>query len=109
VPLTEIEKYLSSEAGTSALFLTNFHFADSRISLRFEPNVDDPQISERVVRASFTSAVIESIDEDEVERDTWPLDIIGFDCYRQGDRWKFVLNCGGVEWCWNSEWPSLVT
>jgi hypothetical protein len=41
--------------------------------------------------------------EDDEERDTWPPDIIAFNCYGEGDRWKFVLNCGNVERSWNSE------
>ena len=32
-----------------------------------------------------------------------------FDCYGVGDRWRFVLNCGNVEWSWDSKWPSVVT
>jgi hypothetical protein len=108
MPLTKIEEYLSSAAGSSALFLSQFRFVDGRVSLLLTPSAHNPQVSERVVQASFADAVIESIEEVDEERDTWPLDIIGFDCYGQGDRWKFVLNCGNVEWSWNSVWPSLL-
>jgi hypothetical protein len=109
MPLTKIEEHLSSAAGTSALYLSYFRFVDSRIVLRVGPFSNSSQATASAVQVSFASAVIESIQEDDEERDPWPLDIIGFDCYREDDRWRFVLNCGNVEWCWNSEWPSIIT
>jgi hypothetical protein len=105
MPLNEIEQLLFSGAGNSAQLLTRFHFADGRVELRFEPVSDDQNKRRRLVAATFKNAIMETVDEDEVERDSWPLDIIGFDCSPCGERWKFVLNCGSVEWCWNSEWP----
>jgi hypothetical protein len=109
MPLTKIEEHLSSAAGSAALLLTHFRFVDGLICLRVRPSADNLQTPPRVVEASFADAVIESIEEDDDERDTWPLDIIGFDCYGEGDRWRFVLNCGNVEWGWKSKWPSVVT
>ena len=107
--LTKIEEALSSAAGSSALSLTQFRFVGGLIFLRVRQFADNRQASAGVVQASFSDAVIESIEENDQERDTWPLDIIGFDCYAKGDRWRFVLHCGNVEWSWNSEWPSIVT
>lgn len=57
--------------------------------------------------AVFQGAVITSIDEDRTERGSWPLDLIGFDSYADGASFRFVLNCGTVEWCWTSDWPTL--
>jgi hypothetical protein len=109
MPLTKIAEALSSAAGSSTLFLTQFRFVGGLIFLRVRQFADNPQASAGVVQASFSNAVIESIEEDDQERDTWPLDIIGFDCYAKGDRWRFVLNRGNAEWSWDSEWPSIVT
>ena len=37
-----------------------------------------------------------------------PRDIIGFDSYEQPTgRWKFVLHCSSVEWCFESDWPVM--
>jgi hypothetical protein len=106
---TKIEDLLFSASGNAPHLLTHFRFAGGQISLRLEQVSDVPQTPAKVVRAAFANAIMESIDEDDRERDSWPLDIIGFDCYQEGVRWKFVLNCGTVEWSWNSEWPSVRT
>ncbi len=62
---------------------------------------------QRLVQALFKNP--RSLDhwKDATEPDEWPLDIIGFDCYPAGQRWKFVLNCGTTEWSWESDWPTL--
>jgi hypothetical protein len=106
MPLSKIEEFLFS-VGKSAQLLTNFRFANGQINLLFEPMSAGRAADGKVLQATFANAVIESIEEDESERETWPLDIIGFDCFNQGQRWRFVLNCGSVEWSWSSEWPSL--
>jgi transcription termination factor NusB len=37
-----------------------------------------------------------------------PWDIIAFDSDRQlNGRWKFVLHCAAVEWCFESDWPFI--
>lgn len=107
MPLSKIEEFLFCAGGNSAQLLTNFRFANGRINLLLEPVSADQGAPGKVMQATFANAVIESIEEDESEREPWPLDIIGFDCFNQGQRWRFVLNCGGVEWSWSSEWPSL--
>jgi hypothetical protein len=109
MPLSKIEELLFSAAGNSAHLLTNFRFADGHINLLLEPVSADQGAPGKVIQATFANAVIESIEEDESERESWPLDIIGFDCVNQGQRWRFVLNCWSVEWSWSSEWPSLRT
>jgi hypothetical protein len=107
MPLSKIEELLFSAAGNTAQLLTNFRFADGRINLLLEPASADQGAPGKVIQATFANAVIESIEEDESERDPWPLDIIGFDCFNHGQCWMFVLNCRSVEWSWSSEWLSL--
>jgi hypothetical protein len=37
-----------------------------------------------------------------------PWDIIAFDSDHQlNGRWKFVLHCAAVEWCFESDWPFI--
>jgi hypothetical protein len=105
--LSKIEELLFSAAGKAAQLLTHFRFADGHIDLLLEPVSDDQQGPRKMMKATFANAVIESIEEDESERESWPLDIIGFDCSEAGKRWSFVLNCGTVEWCWTSDWPRV--
>jgi hypothetical protein len=107
MPLSKIEALLFSAAGNSAQLLTHFRFADDRLNLLLEPASDSQRAPGKLLQVTFANAVIESIEEDESERDSWPLDIIGFDCTQKGERWRFVLNCGNVEWSWSSEWPSI--
>jgi hypothetical protein len=107
MPPSKIEELLFSAAGNSAPLLTRFRFADGQLNLLLEPVSDSQQAPGKVVQATFINAVIESIEEDESEQDSWPLDIIGFDCSQKGERWRFVLNCWNVEWSWSSEWPSI--
>ncbi len=105
--MTKIEKVLSCTAGTDPLFLAHFLFVAGRVRLVLKTMPDDPATPPTEVQASFLNAVIESIEEDEDDRDSWPLDMVGFDCYPQGEKWRFVLVCVGVEWCWHSDWPTL--
>lgn len=63
------------------------------------------------VTARFLDARITSVDvyADDPEDLNLPWDIIGFDCHRLTDkRWRFVLHGGGIEYCWESQWPELV-
>jgi hypothetical protein len=57
--------------------------------------------------AVFSDAAIMGVWRDPEEVPDWPLEILGFDCYPHGTRWKFVLNCDVIEWRWESEWPTL--
>ena len=107
MPMTKVEEYLASAVGDSTLLLAHFGFVDRQIRLRvWSPAKGDQTLAE-MVQARFAHAVVESIEEDETERESWPLDIIGFDCYEADEQWRFVLNCGTAEWTWVSEWPSL--
>jgi len=105
--LTEIESYLFSVPGENLVCsLAHFDFSNHQVMLRLQPWPDGRNAPKVTVLAVFPSAKVESIEEDHTERESWPLDIIGFDCYPQGDRWRFVLQCDSVEWCWLSGWPT---
>ena len=107
MPMTKVEEYLAAAVGDATLLLAHFEFVNGQIRLRvWSPATVSQRLSE-TPQASFANAMIESIQEDEAERESWPLDIIGFDCYEAGEQWRFVLNCGTAEWTWLSEWPSL--
>jgi hypothetical protein len=110
MPLTEIETYLFHERN-SVHFITDFHFEENEVWIGLTISPDEPHSSKGILYARFPSASNLSIDEDREEQGPWPLDIIGFDCYRkqQESFWRFVLNCGSVEWSWQSMWPMLST
>ena len=105
--LSKIEELLFSAGGRTTQLLTYFRFADGHIDLRLKPVSDDQKTDRKMMGATFANAVIESIEEDADEREAWPLDIIGFDCSEANNRWRFVLNCGTVEWSWSSDWPRI--
>lgn len=107
MPLTKIEEYLASAISDVTLLLAHLQFLDGQVALLMSSPVNGDQAPLKVVLARFASAAIESVEEDVTERESWPLDVIGFDCYDMGKEWRFVLNCGTVEWSWVSEWPSL--
>ena len=102
--MTRIEEFLFVE--NLHHFVKQLSFADGIVTIRLVPveryseanSYDGPT-------ATFTNATAPEIWKDPTEPDEWPLDIIGFDCYQHGDRWKFVLNCATIEWNWESDWP----
>jgi hypothetical protein len=58
--------------------------------------------------AVFNEARLTSVETYPIEPDdlTLPWDVIGFDCYDLGGgRWRFVLHCNVIEWCFESRWP----
>ena len=60
--------------------------------------------------ADFTELKITSIEvyADNPDDLNLPWDIIGFDCYPLSEpRWKFVLHCAGIEFVFESRWPTL--
>ena len=62
------------------------------------------------LEAVFDQAKITAIDvyADDDDDLNMPWDIVGFDCYPlDGGRWRFVLHCGDIEYCFESEWPTL--
>jgi hypothetical protein len=102
--LTKVEEFLFG--GNRAHFVEAFEFANDAITLRIIPVERNPEATSEATTATFSNASVPDIWKDTTETDEWPLDIIGFDCYPQGKRWKFVLNCDTIEWNWESDWPS---
>jgi hypothetical protein len=105
---SEIERFLF-RGENPACALAHIDFRNHEVRIRLQPWADGPNDPIPTVQALFPSAEVESIEEEEEERESWPLDIIGFDCYRDGERWEFVLHCNTVEWCWRSGWPTAQT
>jgi len=91
--------------GNRAHFVTAFDIDVECITVKLKPVENDASLQETIVR--FPSARMLNDWTDANEETQWPLDIIGFDCYPQLERWKFVLNCGTKEWMWESNWPTL--
>jgi hypothetical protein len=102
--LTKIEAHLFG--GNRAHFVKAFGFADGQISVTIVPV--EP-VGDADLTATFADARMESVWHDPSDRCEWPLDIIGFDSYQSGMQWRFVLNCGSIEWSWQSAWPELFT
>lgn len=104
MPLTKVEEFLFG--GNRAYFVESFEFANGAIMLRITPVEKNPGSTSEATTATFSNASAPDIWEDATETGEWPLDIIGFDCHPHGKQWKFVLNCGTIEWNWESDWPS---
>src|SRR5215469_3999505 len=101
MPLTQIEQY--AFGGNRAHFLTSFEVDGECIAIKLRPIENHDNLLETMLR--FPSARMLNEWTDDSEESEWPLDIIGFDCYPQLERWKFVLNCDTKEWTWESNWP----
>jgi len=102
--LTKVEEFLFG--GNHAHLVEAFDFADGAITVRIVPVEKNPAAISKGTTATFRNASCPDIWKDPKEKDEWPLNIIGFDCYPHGTRWKFVLNCDTTEWIWESAWPS---
>jgi hypothetical protein len=105
---TEIEHFVYREEYAYYL-VARFQFVDNEVQVDVLRCPDDDHAPKETVRVVFPSAVIESIEEEPEETDTWPVEIMHFVDYPDGDRRRFVLQCGDFEWCWRSDWPTLQT
>jgi hypothetical protein len=103
--MTKIEHLLFGSA--YALFVTSFVSSDAEIRIELARIEDDRADGASKVLARWRNATAPEIWEDTEEPWTFPLDIIGFDCYPADDRWKFTLNCKHIEWSWESAWPNI--
>jgi hypothetical protein len=102
--LSSIERALYGNRGTYGVI--EFGLTPGRVRLRVAP-WEDPTES---VQAVFNNAKFSSLDNyaDKGADLDLPWDIIGFDSYEQPNgRWRFVLHCDAVEWCFESEWPVI--
>ncbi|HET9698585.1 MAG TPA: hypothetical protein VFP40_17065 [Terriglobales bacterium] len=98
---SEIERFLFGEP-VVVHFVTRFEFSKNTVSAEFL-SFD----CEKRLVAKFENAEIVTVEQDREEGDSLMLDIIGFDSYPFKGSWQFVLNCGSVEWSWNSSWPTI--
>ena len=99
-----IEHGLYGDRGTHGVF--EFALAPKCMRLRVAP-WEEPA---SWVQAVFFDAKLASVEEyaDEEDGLDLPWDIIGFDSYELwSGRWRFVLHCSAVEWCFESEWPVI--
>ena len=97
----DIESYLFGDLGVQGV--TRFALTQDTICVAFTP-FEGPRL---VTIATFKEARLtyaEAIaDDDDFEL---PWQVIGFDCYELvGGRWRFVLNCAVIAWCFESVWP----
>ncbi len=99
--LTKIEQY--AYGGGIARFLAAFDFDGECVTLKLSPVEDEGNAP---VILQFASARMLDDWTEASDETHWPLDIIGFDCYQQSERWKFVLTCDTKEWIWESDWPT---
>jgi len=104
VTATEIEKLVldGADLSTVAPYAGKVTFADGLLIITV---VAVPSGNE-IATLLFPNATIASVWFDENDTVEWPLDIVGFDSQSTGEFWRFVLNCGSVELCRNSGWPS---
>jgi hypothetical protein len=103
--ISKVESFVFG--GPCAHFVTSFDFADGVVTIPFRPIEGNRQDCAAFVVATFVDAVVTSIWNDAEETLEFPLDPIGFDSESSGERWRFNLFCGSVEWNWESAWPSL--
>ena len=103
--LTKVEEFLFK--GNRAHFVKLFKYEQGTITVNLVPVESNTEANDEETTATFNSASVPDVEKDSTETDVWPLDIIGFDCYAQGKRWQFVLNCSSIEWSWESDWPTV--
>jgi len=102
---TEIEKLLYGNLGTHGV--TEFTVLPSVVRLRVAPWEGPPVHTAAVFREARITSV-EAYPTDPGDLDP-PWDVIGFDCYDLGSgRWRFVLHCNAIEWCFESAWPVVL-
>jgi hypothetical protein len=101
---TPIEDLLFAGRGVHAV--VQFTQDQRSIRLRICP-WDEREASTEAV---FDLARVTSIEvyADNADSLNLPWDIIGMDCYKlDQERWRFVLHCGGIEYCFESGWPTV--
>jgi hypothetical protein len=104
MPMTKIEEYIFGR-NPVAHIVRSFNSEGGVVTMILAPLENHAKPSSRDTTVTFSGAVTPSVWQDPDESPEWPLDLIGFDCYPLGTRWRFVLNCDTIEWTWESEWP----
>lgn len=104
--MTEIENFLFT--GNIVHCVVRFSQDHQSIRLRISPYY----LMRPMTEAVFEQARITSIEtySDDGDSLNMPWDIIGLDSYKlEQDRWQFVLHCDGIEYCFESRWPEVVS
>lgn len=102
--MSAIEYALYGNRGVHGV--VEFELTPNRIRLRVAPWEEPASWTQAV----FCNAAMISLDQyaEEGEELDLPWDIIGFDsCEQPTGRWRFVLHCADIEWCFESEWPVI--
>lgn len=100
-----IEHALYGNRGTHGVF--NFELCTDCIRLRIAPWEE----TSATVLAAFSNPRLLSCEvyNDRSDGLELPWGIIGIDSYElMTGRWKFVLHCSDIEWCFESEWPVIL-
>ena len=101
---TEIEKVLYGNLGVHGV--TEFAVTAGVVRLRVAPWVGPPVHTAAVFRDARVTSV-EAYPTNLGDLDP-PWDVIGFDSDDLGGgRWRFVLHCDAIEWCFESAWPAV--
>jgi hypothetical protein len=103
---TEIEKFLYGQFGTHGV--VEIGLSTKRLILSVVPWTH-PSL---VKVAEFMQSRISSIEvyADNPDDLNLPWDIIGFNSFPLSEsRWTFVLHCAGIEYNFESRWPTLRT
>jgi hypothetical protein len=101
---TAIEKFLYGSGGVHGVVEITLSADRLIVSVA-------PWTSLSVIKvAEFMEPKVTSIEvyADESDDLNLPWDIIGFDSYPLSEPlWKFVLHCAGIEYIFESRWPTL--
>lgn len=100
--MTAIEQLLYGERGIHGV--SEFAISSDGVRLQLLP-WEGPQVQTVAV---FSEAKLLSVwsNTDDLPNLDLPWDVIGFDCQELGNgRWQFVMNCGAIEFCFDSAWP----
>jgi len=101
---TAIEKALYGNLGVHGV--TDFAVSAGVVWLRVAPWVGPPVHTAAIFRDARVTSV-EAYPTNPGDLDP-PWDVIGFDSDDLGGgRWRFVLHCASIEWCFESAWPDV--
>jgi hypothetical protein len=101
---TAIENFLYGSGGTHGV--VEMVLSTNRLIVSVAPWTSLAAVKVAEFRESkITSIEVYADDPDDLNL---PWDIIGFDSYPLSEsRWKFVLHCAGIEYVFESRWPTV--
>jgi hypothetical protein len=101
---TKIEKLLYGNFGTHGV--TEFSVSSGVVRVRVAPWAS-PSVQTTAVFRGARLTSVDAYPTDAGDLDP-PWDVIGFDSDELGGgRWRFVLHCDAIEWCFESAWPDV--